>query len=71
MSDIADRADGLIEAIVTRARREVACAPSMVPDGRCRFCDEVVPHPGVFCDTDCRDDYEKEQAALRRAGTIR
>lgn len=28
--------------------------------GRCYNCDDVVPC-GLFCDADCRDDYEKRE----------
>lgn len=29
--------------------------------GACFNCDEKLPDGQMFCDADCRDDYEKEQ----------
>jgi hypothetical protein len=36
-------------------------------NGRCHFCECVVVS-GLFCDSSCRDDYEREQAAKQRNG---
>lgn len=68
MSDDADRADLRISAAVQSALNQVRRAPGLHSDGRCHYCDEPVPDGLLFCNTDCRDDYEKHQAALRRAG---
>jgi len=68
VSDHADMSDDLIDAIVQRGVAQVRGARGLRPDGLCHFCDEEVAMPGLFCDADCRDDFEKEQAALRRAG---
>jgi hypothetical protein len=38
------------------------------PCGSCHYCSEKVSHGGLFCDSFCRDDFEKEQAAKRRNG---
>ncbi len=68
MSDYADNADSriyrTIEAGLAAARR----VPALQPDCRCHFCDEVVPVDLLFCGVDCRDDYERDRSALRRAG---
>ncbi|EMJ2321931.1 hypothetical protein V7L32_002319 [Salmonella enterica] len=32
--------------------------------GHCHNCDEIIS-AGLFCDTDCRDDYEKRERAQR------
>lgn len=45
--------------------------PQLEADGHCYYCDEHVAHGALFCNTDCRDDYEKEQDALRLAGRRR
>jgi predicted nucleic acid-binding Zn ribbon protein len=42
--------------------------PQLETDGRCHYCDEDVAHGALFCNTDCRDDYQKEQEAKRSAG---
>ncbi|WP_211475172.1 hypothetical protein [Collimonas humicola] len=68
MSDIADRADWRIEKDLQNARAHIGKQAMLDSDGRCHFCDELVAHGRLFCDVDCRDDYDKEQAALRRVG---
>jgi len=37
-------------------------------DCRCHFCDETLQPEILFCNDDCRDDYEKEEAARARNG---
>ena len=68
MSDIADRAGWRIEKDVQNARAHVSKQALLESDGRCTFCDEVISLGKLFCNVDCRDDYDKEQSALRRAG---
>jgi len=71
MSDIADRADTLIameRAVALAAVRK--SAHNLVPDGHCYFCDEDVPHDRLFCNADCRDDFDRHNAALKRTGKI-
>jgi hypothetical protein len=68
MSDVADRADWRITQDIKAAMAHARRAPQLEADGRCHYCDEQVAHGALFCNTDCRDDYEKEQEALRRAG---
>jgi hypothetical protein len=68
MSDIADRAIWRIEKDVDNAMAHVRKQPMLERDGRCHFCDEAIVHTLLFCNADCRDDYDKEQVALRRAG---
>lgn len=57
--DIFDRAQALEEkerdACVDRARNR----PSMPSIGHCYNCDEALAAGQLFCDADCRDDYEK------------
>ena len=36
--------------------------------GDCHNCGASVPDGWRFCDSDCRDDYEREIAARRREG---
>ncbi|WP_433692093.1 hypothetical protein [Herbaspirillum seropedicae] len=68
MSDHADNADkkiyGAIAAGLAAARR----APTLEPDCRCHFCDEPIAGELLFCDVDCRDDYQKMDSARLRAG---
>lgn len=64
MSDHADIADNRIFATISAVRRR----PALLPDCRCHFCDEAVQPEILFCNDDCRDDYEREEAARTRAG---
>ncbi|TDY90277.1 UNVERIFIED_ORG: hypothetical protein DFO49_3092 [Herbaspirillum seropedicae] len=70
MSDHADNADskiyGVIEAGLAAARR----APALQPDCRCHFCDEDVAVNLLFCNVECRNDYERECAARRLLGKM-
>ncbi len=68
MSDDADRADQHIAAAVQSALNQLHKASRLHSNGRCHFCDEVVSNALLFCDADCRDDHEKEQAARQRTG---
>ncbi|MGS0740423.1 hypothetical protein ACVBEF_01045 [Glaciimonas sp. GG7] len=68
MSDDADRADLRIAAMIQSGLNQARRALGLHSDGRCHFCEESVPNGLLFCNTDCRDDYQKHQAALRRAG---
>ncbi|MDY7547286.1 hypothetical protein RGU75_13720 [Glaciimonas sp. CA11.2] len=68
MSDIADRADKVIALALQHSLAATRQQQIVAPDGHCCFCDEPVVFPGRFCDVDCRDDYDGEQAALVRAG---
>jgi len=68
MSDHADIADKRIFAIISAGLAAVRRRPVLLPDCRCHFCDEMLQPEMLFCNDDCRDDYDKEQAARRRAG---
>ena len=69
----ADRADGeiqrSIDAGIAKARAELATGPRLMPKGSCYNCYEPF-HGGdhktkIFCDSDCRDDYERITANLK------
>jgi hypothetical protein len=62
MSDHIDNTDKIIFAEVARGR------PAPVAHGCCHYCDEALAPALLFCNVDCRDDYDKEQAAKARAG---
>lgn len=38
------------------------------PTGRCAWCDEIVGDLTIFCDTSCRQDWERGAAAMVRNG---
>jgi predicted nucleic acid-binding Zn ribbon protein len=68
MSDHADQSDIRIAEAISEGLARVRRSTRLHSDGRCHFCDEPVPHAQLFCDVDCREDFEKEQAARLRAG---
>ena len=68
MSDHADNADKKIYSAIAAGLAAARRAPALQPDCRCQFCDEPVAGELLFCDVDCRDDYEKQQASVRRSG---
>ena len=47
---------------------QAAHKPALVPNGRCYYCDARVGADAEFCDGDCRDDYERIEAARVRNG---
>ncbi|MFJ3046969.1 hypothetical protein ACIPEN_14150 [Herbaspirillum chlorophenolicum] len=68
MSDHADNADIKIFRTIADGLAAARRAPELQPDCRCHFCDEMVVVNLLFCDVNCRDDFERQNAALRRAG---
>jgi len=68
MSDIADASDKLIETFTAAAIAQASRIQHVYSNGRCLFCDEVINQEEQFCNTDCRDDFDKEQAAMIRNG---
>lgn len=68
MCDEADIANDYIEMSRMAAIEACRHRPGIVPKGTCWFCDETVHFSQKFCDRDCAEDYELEQAALMRNG---
>ncbi|MBW9336599.1 hypothetical protein FEE59_24065 [Herbaspirillum sp. RU 5E] len=68
MSDHADNADSRIYRTIATGLEAARRAPELQADCRCDFCDEVVTVNLLFCNVDCRDDYQKMDSARRRAG---
>lgn len=68
MSDHADNADSRIYRTIAAGVAAARRAPSLQPDCRCHFCDEVVVVDLLFCNVDCRDDYQRELSARQRFG---
>lgn len=68
MSDHADNADSRIYRAIAAGLAAARRAPELQADCRCHFCDEPVAGELLFCDVDCRDDYQKMESAHRRAG---
>ena len=68
MSDIADRADELIEREMAAALAAHAAKPRLEPKGYCHNPDCELDTDNLFCSIGCRDDYDRMEAAARRAG---
>lgn len=71
MSDEADIAEENIEMNLLAAIEACRHQPGLRAKGACWFCDEPLPPAHRFCDKDCAADFEREEAALMRAGRRR
>lgn len=67
MDDI-DRAQQREEQDRARALAAARTAAALPATGRCHWCDASVPGASHFCDRDCANDFEREQAAMKRNG---
>lgn len=69
MADPVDIAQDHIERqapyLLAASKRPAGPAPT----GRCHYCDETVADGMRFCDAECRDEYDKHQRAVARAGS--
>jgi len=68
MSDHADNADNKIYRTIAAGLAAARRAPAMLPDCRCHFCDETVDAEFLFCNSDCRDVFERLMNAQKRSG---
>lgn len=70
MPDICDQADGFNDLALDCARSQLKAAPKL-PDskGACLNCQDPIDPALHFCGVECRDDYERIQAAKRRNGS--
>ena len=62
--DDADRADSEQEAMLAEAKRKVLTQAKtflLQPTGFCRNCGEPVGPSLLFCDTSCRDDFQRRE----------
>ena len=67
MADPVDLADIEIEA-ANRANLARRKPEGPKPVGSCLFCHCALRHGMRWCDSGCKEDWEKEQEALRRNG---
>jgi hypothetical protein len=68
MSDDADRADARIEEVLTDALAAARRAPVLPPTGECYYCQEPLNPVQRFCNKECAEDFELEQAQIKRMG---
>lgn len=59
MPDDFDRASDLEMKQRALAERRARNRPGMAAVGACYNCGDALPGTRLFCDKDCRDDYEK------------
>jgi hypothetical protein len=67
--DDTDRATEREEKYRDLALAAARNVPTLPTTGRCHWCDASVPGEAHFCDADCRADFEREQAAVKRNGS--
>jgi hypothetical protein len=67
MADEADQAQRQIEQSLEVALRNRQRS-NLKSIGRCWFCEEGLSESLLFCSADCRDDYERLEAAKKRNG---
>lgn len=70
MPDVCDLSDGTNDLMIECARSQLRSTPKL-PDshGACLNCEVSVDPTLHFCCVECRDDFERIQAAKRRNGT--
>lgn len=56
--DVSDLGTQQEEFLLESALNEQEKKPRLMATGKCLNCDEVVA-AGLFCDADCRDDFER------------
>ena len=66
--DVFDQATEREEMERERAIKAARSAPTLPATGRCHYCDASVTGGAHFCDAECRADFEREEAAMRRGG---
>lgn len=67
--DIAEEHDSVLLQNQIREVQRKAKEEHLEPTGYCHNCGE--PCEGLFCDKECRDDYEYYIAALKRNGKLK
>lgn len=68
MSDHADNADSRIYRTIAAGLAVARRTPTLKPGGRCHFCDEAVANELLFCNRECRDDFERHMTARKILG---
>lgn len=68
MADWTDNASETTEFFEKVALQNIKQVVPLQAKGACYNCDSKLAPENLFCDADCRDDWEREQAAKRRNG---
>lgn len=64
MADDLDRAVEYQQRMIDAALTHRAPAPELPRTGACHYCEEPVSEIQLFCDSDCAQDWEREQARV-------
>jgi len=72
MPDPADLAEGFGQLVLDCALTQLRAVPKLpASNGNClNACGEKIAHDQHFCCSECRDDFERIQAAKRRNGVL-
>jgi hypothetical protein len=72
MPDPADLAEGFGQLVLECTLSRLHAIPKLpASNGQClNACGEQIAHDQHFCCVECRDDYQRIQAAKRRNGTL-
>lgn len=65
MSDEADQAFLAEQEAIAKGVRRVVRQTNLPFTGACRNCEGPLERPNIFCDADCRDDYQHRQERRR------
>ncbi len=68
VADIVDTANDHAELLLRMSVAQQQRRARLLPRGTCLCCDAPVLPAVMFCDADCREDWEREQAARARNG---
>lgn len=68
MSDPADKADLEIEQQLKNGIEQARHENRLPPKGECYNCGEPLPAPQRWCDSDCRDDFERLEVYRKGRG---
>ena len=69
--DDADKASLHEQMTITAAIKSVRQRSKPLPPvGYCYYCSEPLKGGERFCDTDCRDDYERQEKSKARNGSF-
>lgn len=71
MADELDRASDYERAAVESATKHIrnsARQRQLIPVGSCYYCNTSLSSGMLFCDAECRDDWEAEKASQQRNG---
>jgi predicted nucleic acid-binding Zn ribbon protein len=69
MADVCDLSDGFNDLALDCARSQLRAIPKLPNShGKCLNCESPVDPAQHFCSVECRDDFERIEAAKRRNG---